>query len=109
MLIIPKLFQLFLNFLWQVRRDPKEKQDVEKAEEETRNDTSGAEQQGVGQADKPESDTKEGHSSTQSDISHSQEKGHQKQKRRLKPGESDTNRALGKMNSCTVCLFYVAT
>lgn len=55
------------------------------------------EQQGVGQADKPETDTDKGHTAAENRAAQSREKGHKEQKRKLKPGESDSNRTLGKI------------
>lgn len=73
-----------------------EEDDADQSKDEQKLDTAGIEQQGVGQADEPEKDTNEGHSSTKMDGSQSLEKGSQEQKRKLKPGESDDNRTLGK-------------
>lgn len=79
-----------------VNQKSEDDKDSYEPEDESKNDTSGVEQQGVGQADKPETDTDKGHSAAENRGSQSREKGSKEQKRKLKPGDSDSNRTLGK-------------
>ncbi|KAK7603581.1 hypothetical protein V9T40_003580 [Parthenolecanium corni] len=77
-----------------VNQKSEDDKDSHEPEEESKNDTAGVEQQGVGQADKPETDTDKGHTAAENRGAQSREKGSKEQKRKLKPGESDSNRTL---------------
>ena len=69
---------------------------IEEEGEKHEQDTAGVEQQGVGEADQPQDDTADGHSSSKAEGAQSRDRGSQDQKRKLRPGESDANRTLGE-------------